>query len=125
MKTATTILFAAFLAASAGAFSGNKPEITTSKPKQEISRSKFIAGVSGAFLAANVMKPAFAKTLEDANLKGAKSKVNEKVCMDRCLYECTSKGKSKEECTEGCKTVCSTAKGQLTYATPGGKKGSE
>jgi len=126
MKISTLLAAtAALLLVLADAFSGNKPaKNAAAQTDKVLSRSAFVAGTVGsAFLATTA--PALGKTVEDADLTGMKAKANEKACLDRCIYECTKGGKSKADCTASCKTECSTAEGQLTYATPGGKKGSE
>ena len=110
------MLLSMLMLGTAAAFSGNTGRETTPKPVSlpggnVMSRTAFVAGVTGALLAPSI---AFAK--EEAQN-------NKRSCMDLCLYECVKHGGGKAECTEDCTKQCKTERGQRTMATPITEKG--
>jgi hypothetical protein len=122
--TSITILVALSLFAMTAGFSGQTGRRETSiklvsAPKVALSRSAFVAGLAGAFLAPNL---AFAVE-SNAKESNKESKGNTKNCMDLCLYECTKHGMSKGECVPECKKQCKTERGQRIMATPITEKG--
>lgn len=119
MITATFTLLATLFATTA-AFSGSTGREATSKPAAPgaMSRTAFVAGVTGTLLAPSI---AFAKTAEKAC--ECEKEQNKKTCVDLCLYECTKHGGSKAECFEDCRKQCKSERGQRTMATPVTEKG--
>jgi hypothetical protein len=119
MKTATFTLLATLFATTA-AFSGSTGREAASKPATPgtMSRTAFVAGVTGTLLAPSI---AFAKTAEKAC--ECEKKQNKDACMDLCLYECTKHGGSKAECSKDCARQCKSERGQRTMATPITEKG--